>query len=210
MRFTGKCKPFDRIVVSDPFYGEDVWCRYERTGINGKGWDASGFVNVVSEEDEGFPINGKEFVVALCAPDSSGHITLKDDGSFAYFARCKLNNFTIGMDTACVGLGVNEQADDIKACKDEWQPDNCFRTLMDGEFGSVVEGSYNDEVKFIVISGYLDDDTGYSVEDIMNYLGSALNIEFEKEFGIDSVLEDAKEKSNPGFDINKDEGLSLE
>ena len=192
MDFKGICKDIDRIVVSDPSYGEGVWCRYERNDINGHNWKVQGFVNEVHDDYEGIPINYVEFVVALSIPDVHyGFMNLHPDGSFAHAADVKVKDYTIGMDTACVGFGVNKVADEIKASRDEWQPGCCLRTLTDGEFGSVREGVYDDEVKFIVLNGFLDEDTGYSVKDVFDYLVSSLEIELDKTKSLDDVIKDS-------------------
>lgn len=201
MEFRGICKNVDRIVVSDPSYGEDVWCRYESKNINGKDWRVQGYILDCSDEFDGFAVNGVEFFVGLSAPGE--HLDLHEDGTFSHYERTSVKDFVIGMDTACVGFGLNEVADEIKASRDEWQPGCCLRTLTDGEFGSVYEGRFNGEVKFVVISGFLDEDTGYSKEDVLNYIASAFNVELERNLGIDEVLADAKDKS----DIQNDGSL---
>lgn len=38
MRYKGKIKELNQIIVSDPSYGEDTWGRYERTDMNKKIW----------------------------------------------------------------------------------------------------------------------------------------------------------------------------
>lgn len=153
-----------------------------------------GFVTDYTEDFEGITVNGIEFFVGLVVPGE--HLELHEDGSFAYYAGNKIKEFVIGMDTACVGLGINNVADEILAARDEWQPGCCLNTLTDGQFGNVFEGSFDNEVKFIVLSGFLDEDTGYSKEDILNYLVSGLNIELVRNLGIDEVLSNAKDKSD--------------
>lgn len=45
-------------------------------------------------------------------------------------------------------------------------------------FGYVYEGTNKDtnEMNFIYISGYLDEDTGYSIEDIIDYISHSFEI----------------------------------
>ena len=38
MIYTGKIKSIDQIIVSDPSYEKDVWCRYENDNVNAKDW----------------------------------------------------------------------------------------------------------------------------------------------------------------------------
>lgn len=204
MEFRGKCNLIDKIVVSDPSYKDDVWCRYERNNINGKDWKVCGFVNDCTDEYEDLTVHGVDFVIALSSPDE--HIEVHEDGSFAHNVNTKVSEFTIGMDTACVGFGVNKNADLIKSARDEWQPDCCLKTLTDGEFGTVFEGSHNGEVKFIVLSGFLDEDTGYSVKDVFNYLVASLDIELERGFSIDELIAEAfkkKQEQSPGLSDEK-------
>ena len=82
----------------------------------------------------------------------------------------------IGMDTACIALGINNYANDIRDSKGDWQPDNSLNTLTDGIFGYVKEGTKDNTINFIWISGFLSEDTGYSIEEIMNYLSTYLEI----------------------------------
>lgn len=202
MEFKGICKVVDKIVISDPSYGEDVWCRYERTDIGGKDWRVQGFIKGVSEEieceGERFPVSGVEFVVGICAPGE--HLILREDGSLLTNMSYQINEFVIGMDTACVGFGVNKQADDIKRCKGAWQPDCCLKTLTDGQFGNVVEGVFEDKVRFVVISGFLDEDTGYSLQDILDYLTSSLELELEPSLNIEDLISDAYKAEKEQFE----------
>lgn len=204
MEFQGICKTLDKIVVSDPSYSDDIWCRYERNDIGGKDWRVHGFVKDHSEEYEGIQVSGKEFFVGLCAPGET--LILHEDGSFAHSARVQLNEFEIGMDTACVGLGVNAVADEINASRGEWQPGCCLKTLTDGMFGSVREGVYDDQIRFVVIAGYLDDDTGYSQQDILDYLSSALCFELDRSLDVDELISDAsgREQGSDEKQIDKD------
>ena len=66
--------------------------------------------------------------------------------------------------------------------RDDWQPECSLNTLTDGLFGTVKEGKLQDHTVFIWLSGYLDEDTGYSIEEIIDYLQYQLNItEYGKE-----------------------------
>ena len=102
----------------------------------------------------------------------------------------KLEETEIGMDTACVALGINEKADEIIELRDEWQPECSLNTLTDGIFGTVKEGTAKgNHPVFIWISGYLDEDTGYSIEEIIDYLQYQFNItELEKDITKPMIL----------------------
>ncbi len=204
MEFQGICRTLDRIVVSDPSYADGVWCRYERNDIGGKDWRVHGFIKEVADtfdyEGESIPVSGVEFLVGICAPGET--LILREDGSFAHSERVKVNDFEIGMDTACIGLGVNDVADEIKASRDEWQPDCCLKTLTDGMFGSVQEGVRDDKVRFLVISGYLDDDAGYSAKDVLDYLTAAMGFELDKGLALDGVITEAKGRTETGGEVS--------
>lgn len=45
-----------------------------------------------------------------------------------------------------------------------------LNTLTDGIFGYVKEGTKDNTIDFIWISGYLDEDTGYSINEILDYI----------------------------------------
>ena len=101
---------------------------------------------------------------------------MKENGTISYIKETKISNVDIGMDTASVAIGINEKAKKIIDSRDNWQPECCLNTLTDGFFGTVKEGRIGDDIVFICISGYLDIDTGYSMEDIIQYLQEQLEI----------------------------------
>lgn len=177
MFYKGKIEKINKLVVSDPSYGKDVWCRYEcDNAATGLPWNVQLSVNNVVNEYEGFTCKGVEFGLLLYTGNEK-LCTLKQDGnSFSYPAFVKTKEFEIGMDTACVAMGINEHADDIIASHGDWQPGCALKTLTDGMFGSVYEGTCYGKTHLMYISGYLDEDTGYSVEDIVQYLTSSFEI----------------------------------
>ena len=63
MRYKGKIEKLDQIIVSDPIYGKDVDCRYERTNINGHNWNVNIEINDFSEKIDNIQLNGIEFLV---------------------------------------------------------------------------------------------------------------------------------------------------
>lgn len=175
MRFSGKIEKIDKIIVSDPSYDEDVTCRYERNNLNAKDWKINISIQKVKDEiNEKFTIEGIEFFILLQSPKEM--CKLKDDGSFSYLSKNKISNVDIGMDTACVALGINSFVDEIKKQKNNWQPECTLNTLTDGFFGNVKEGKKDNTVNFIWINGYLSEDTGYSIKDIVEYLTETFEI----------------------------------
>ena len=97
-------------------------------------------------------------------------------------------NYEIGMDSACIAFGINDVAQKIIESKDIWQPDCALRTLTDGMFGNVIEGTNDNELQFICIDGYFDDDTGFTESDILNYIVNNFKILELKELGKDIEL----------------------
>ena len=174
MRYKGKIKELNHIVISDPTYGEDVWCRYEKNNINQKNWKVDIDIHQVEDKFEEITIKGTEFF--LCMYRNSKVCQLENEGTIKTLKGVKISETEIGMDTACVSLGINEKAKEIIELQEEWQPECSLNTLTDGIFGKVKEGKLGNNIVFIWVSGYLCEDTGYSMEDIIDYLQYQLNI----------------------------------
>lgn len=191
MRYKGKIKELNHIVVSDPTYEKDVWCRYERENLNEENWLVNIDIKPSIEEFEDFTAKGTEFFLFLCKDKKLGE--LKENGTISYLKGIELNEIDIGMDTACVALGIDEKAKEIIESQEDWQPECALNTLTDGMFGTVKEGKIengeNNDIVFIWISGYLDEDTGYTMEDIIDYLQEQLNItELEKDLEREYII----------------------
>lgn len=203
MFYKGQIEKINKVVVSDPSYKEGVWCRYESDKVDNSGpWRVQMVVNEYADNVDGYEIKGIDFSLLL----SSSLIFAKtcnlskDGSSFSHPKPLEMKETEIGMDTACIALGINEVADEIKASIDKWQPDCALKTLTDGMFGNVIEGSHEGVGYLLYISGYLDEDTGYSVEDIVQYLTSAFKIKdlqlVKDEPSIDEKIADAKQVSD--------------
>lgn len=194
MKYEGKIKELNQIIVSDPSYHKDVWCRYENDAANMSNCNVEIDINEVEETipaeevakemperlqnqvTKDLEIEGIEFQMLIS--DGVPFCNLTRNG-FTHSHWVKINDFTIGMDTACVSLGINEVADRIRSEADTWQPSTCLHTLTDGEFGRVFEGTMpnSNSTCLIYISGYFDKDTEYSVEDILEYLRTNFSID---------------------------------
>lgn len=210
MFYKGNIEQIKKVIVSDPSYKEGVWCRYESNKFDPRAhWRVQMAVNEVSG-------NGVDFAMLLTsnALIGKGCVLNKDGCSFSHPERLDMKETDIGMDTACIALGVNDVADEIKASINEWQPDCALKTLTDGIFGDVVEGSYKGFVFLLYIGGYLDKDTGYSVKDIVQYLSSSFkikNLELVKdEQGIEDKIAEAEGKKDPSGKGGKEKGNDLE
>lgn len=179
MRYKGKIRELNHIIISDPSYDESVTCRYEKDNLREKDWYVDIDIKPTIDKIEDFTFRGTEFFLFLYKDKKL--CELKENGTISYLKGIKLNEIEIGMDTACVALGIDKKAKEIIDLRDDWQPECSLNTLTDGIFGTVKEGKAKDNVVFIWLSGYLDEDTGYSIEDIVDYLQYQLNItELEK------------------------------
>ena len=181
MRYKGKIENLNHIIISDPSYDESVTCRYENNNLKEKDWYVDIDIKPTVDEIEDLTIKGTEFFLFLSKDRRLSE--LRENGAIRYLSGIELKETEIGMDTACIALGVNERADEIIELRDEWQPECSLNTLTDGFFGTVKAGvdKINNPV-FIWISGYLDEAAGYSIEEIVDYLQYQLNItELEKD-----------------------------
>ena len=222
MFYKGKIDKINKVVVSDPSYKEGVWCRYESNKIDSGGpWRVQMAVNEVTDNTYGIETKGVDFALLLSSslPFEKTCELSKDGSSYlvpmALHKTLQIKETEICMDTACVALGINEVADEIKASRDEWQPGCSLKTLTDGMFGNVQEGSLNGSVYLLYISGYLDEDTGYSIDDIVNYLSTNFKIKDLELVKDKPALEDeiAKAKGKEAIDKAKNEaqkGADLE
>ena len=194
MRYEGRIKNINQIIVSDPSYQKGVWCRYENDEINMRNCkvmlDVSPYHETITAEERAeylpdnvdksnlrdLTVDGVEF--RLLISDGSHFCNLTENG-FEHSSWLKMKDYTIGMDTACVSLGINDVADRIRSEIDTYQPSTCLRTLTDGEFGTVFEGTTprSDVTCLIYVEGYLCDDTEYTIDDILEYLTNNFSIE---------------------------------
>ncbi len=180
MRYKGKIEKLNHIIISDPSYEESVTCRYEKNNLKEKNWFVDIDIKPVVEKIEDFTAKGTEFFLFLGKDRRLSE--LKENGTIRYMGGVEIEEYEIGMDTACVALGIDAKADEIIELRDDWQPECSLNTLTDGFFGRVREGKLQNHTVFICLSGYLDEDTGYTIEDIIDYLQYQLNItELEKD-----------------------------
>ena len=174
MRYNGKIKNLNHIVISDPTYDEDVTCRYERNNIKEKDWFVDIDIYPVSTPiTDKYTAKGTEFFLFLYKDKRLSQ--LKENGTISYLRGIKLKETDIGMDTACIALGINEKADEIIEERESWQPECALSTLTDGIFGTVKEGTLENNLAFIWLSGYFDEDA-QSMDEIIDYLEYQLNI----------------------------------
>ncbi len=202
LKLHGRIDKLDSFVATDPSYGEDVWCRYEVHPKSDKPWKVELLIKDIDEmvhDDEfnaDYHIQGVDFTLFLF--DMGHKFELNDDGSFLHYKSSVLKEYTIGADTACIAIGANNMVEEIHGCKEDWQPACALKTLTDGEIGIVTEGRDNGKLSFILLNGFLDKDTCYSIEDLKTYFIQQLDIKdvvIEKKNNINKTLSDAKEKA---------------
>lgn len=173
MKFKGKIKNINHIVVSDPSYKKDVWCRYEKEKLNEKDWIVDLDIWPVEDKIENYYIKGTEF--SLLLKKNAEDCSLDDEGTLSYMGDIKLNDYKIAMDTACIALGINNKAKEIIDSKDEWQPYCAIKTGGDGYFGEVSEGIKDGNLQFILIAGYFEEDA-INQNNLFEYLKNQFEI----------------------------------
>jgi len=173
MKFKGKIENINHIVISDPTYKEDVWCRYEKNNLKEKDWIVNLDIYPTETKIDNYYIKGTEFLLLIQKDEKD--CSLDDDGTLSYLKNIELKDYTIGMDSACIALGINEQAKEIIDLQEEWQPSCAIRTGTDGTFGEVSEGIKDGRLCFLLITGYFEEDF-INQNDLFEYLKSQFNI----------------------------------
>lgn len=156
MKFRGKINNINHVVISDPSYKKGVWCRYEKENLNETNWLVNLDISLVETKVGEYYLKGTEF--SLLLKKNTEDCSLDDERTLSYMSDIKLNDYKIAMDTACVALGINDNAKEIIDCREEWQPSCAIRTGGDGIFGEVSEGTQNDKLCFLLITGYFEED----------------------------------------------------
>lgn len=172
--YRGRIKNINHLLITDPTYSRDVWCRYEKNNMGGKDWRVDIQLCDVSEKYMGIHVKGIEFRIIIQSSDKN--FLMVEDG-IRGFDNVVMNRTKIGMDSACIAFGIDEYADEIIKSQDEWQSQCSLKTGTDGIFGEVLEGVIDGNIVFIGFDGYLDENTCYSKEDILNYICKQFKIE---------------------------------
>jgi len=194
MKYKGKIKDVNHIVVSDPTYKKNDGLRYEINNLKGKNWDVELEINSVEDNIGNYTIHGTEFYIVL---QKEKGLCKVEEENIKYLKDIKIKKYDIGMDTACIALGINNNAEEIINSQEEWQPDCAIKTGTDGIFGLVTEGKRDNDIVFVVITGCLSDYMDYGANDLFDYLVQQFEIR-DLEF---DVLKDTD--SNNGMEINK-------
>lgn len=205
VRYKGIINNFTQLVVSDPHYERDVWCRYEKSIDKPETWNVEMLIKNVDEMQEykgqKFRVQGLDFTILIKRKNID--CDLLDIGEIAHTQGITLTKTEIGIDTAQVCMGANEKAKEInvyakKINKEKnsdkilsnYNPKFAIETMSDGTLGTVHEGIEDNEIKFIMINGFFDECAHIdSIEELKNYIVEQLNIE-NLEIQKENLIED--------------------
>lgn len=175
MKFKGKIENINHIVVSDPSYKKDVCCRYEKEKLNEKDWIVDLDICPVEDKIENYYIKGTEF--SLLIQKDKEDCEFDDKGNFSYLNDIEIKDYKIAMDTACIALGINNNAKEIIDSIGEWQPSCAIRTGTDGMFGEVSEGIRDGKLRFLLITGYFEEEF-INENELFEYLKEQFEIKY--------------------------------
>ena len=173
MEFKGKIKDLNHIVISDPTYNEDVWCRYEKNNLKEKDWLVNLDIYPVETKIDKFYVKSIDFTLLIQKNEKD--CSLDDNGKLKYLKNIKLEKYTIGIDSACVALGINENAKEIINSQEEWQPPCAIKTGADGDFGTVFEGTKNGKLCFLLVTGSIEEEF-INENELFDYLTNQFKI----------------------------------
>ena len=173
MRFKGEIKKINRIIVSDPSYGKEVKCRYEKDNLNLKNWKVDLQIYPIKYKNV---LEFSAITYILLLTENNDLCKVDDEGGISYNNDIKIKNYEIGVDTSCLALGVNDKVEDILKSKDIWHPKNAIETGGDGTYCTVTEGKKNNDIKFLLITGYSDDSITNNNQ-LLEYLTNQFEIE---------------------------------
>ena len=88
LRYKGKIKELNHIIISDPSYDESVTCRYENNNLKEKDWYVDIDIKPTVGEIEDLTIKGTEFFLFLSLPRCSEYaipLFIKNTSLFKLF-----------------------------------------------------------------------------------------------------------------------------
>lgn len=202
IKYTGEIKNLKHLVVTDPHYGKEVKCRYEKKFTKPEDWEVDFRITKRNYYDEfnGHKLHITGFDIDLLLVEkekkNTNFIVRLTDEGVEYTKLLKDKAYDIGMDTAQVALGINENAKEISDYYktydnesfglDDYRPYFSLETLTDGLFGTVSEFKYISDYYGIAINGWLDGDTKYDEEMIKDYFVERFQIQNLKKIEMES------------------------
>jgi hypothetical protein len=179
MKFKGKIKELNDIIISDPSYGSNVPCRYENKNMDMKDvFVEMQFGTTDFEEDDDKNIH---FFIIIKTDENECNLT--DEREIKVLKNTKLKQYDIGVDTACFAMGINDYAKEIEEMRDEWQPECSIRTGTDGTIGSVIEGIRGNKLRFLLIISGVNKDF-CSRNELFDYIKERFDIKKLKMEGL--------------------------
>ena len=100
----------------------------------------------MDETIEGYCIAGTDIGIMLHHPSVNARM---EQDRIRFPSIYKLNKYTIGMDRACVSIGLNEKASEIANEKNSSEYGTALHTLTDGQFGTPIKINKNISSIFI-------------------------------------------------------------
>lgn len=166
MKYRGNINYLDSLVIKDPFYSNEVPLQYNKKNLDFS--DAEVYLDI-KNDNEYFYYN-INLLIFEKAPSSS-----------------EMKSYEIGMDSACIAIGADLKADEIKSLEGEWQPDCALRTGADGYFGCVTEFlkllGHDDvtkepiyKVNCIALEATIDEEI-YTEEELVDYFKEQLHVQ---------------------------------
>lgn len=178
MKYVGKLNGLDSLVIKDPFYSNEVPLQYNKKNLD---FDNAEVHLDIKNDNEYFYYNIKLLIFG------------KDPSS------SEMKSYEIGMDSACVAIGADLKADEIKSLEGEWQPDCALKTGTDGYFGTVTEflklvgkddvtKEDRYEVSCVALDASIDAEM-YTEEELVDYFKEQLHIQdLVKESDLESEM----------------------
>ena len=140
-KYKGTIDKLEKLVVSDPIYEKDVWCRYE----NNFSIPSECNFELTTTRDQ---YNDLFFSIKIFPKENIefNDVILVDDNSLVHYHKSlDTKRYDIAIDTAHISFGINGIDEDFS-----------LGITNDCNFGCVVEYSYKNKYLGLTIEGYFD------------------------------------------------------
>lgn len=126
-------QPITKLMVSDPLYNKDVWCRYENNNLDLKYLYTFKMTEHIVSEEDGFEYDSSNLICVL----RNDHYEDREPD--------EIKTFEIGVDTARYNIMSNFNVTEIE-------------TMSDGTWGNVQELWFNGEIGQVQVDLGVPDD----------------------------------------------------